>query len=69
MNIFLDHLTNATLNKHGQNWCSNFKWKLSELLNEVNHRYKKSQGDLMNTIITVVSQTLTLIQPIMSPEA
>ena len=62
------HLTNATLNKHGQNWCSDFKWKLSELLNEVNHRFKRTQEDVMNLIISVVSETLALVQPTMAPD-
>ena len=62
------HLTNATLNKHGQHWSNDFKWKLSELLNELNHRYKRKQNDVMNSIIAVVSQALALAQPSMAPD-
>lgn len=62
------HLTNATLNKQGEHWCSDFKWKLTDLLNEVNHRFKRSQGEIMNAIIAVVSQALALVQPTMAPD-
>lgn len=62
------HLTNATLNKQGEHWCSDFKWKLTDLLNEVNHRFKHSQGEVMNSIIAVVSQALALAQPTMAPD-
>lgn len=62
------HLTNATLNKHNEKYSTDFKWKLSELLNEVEHRFKKDPDELMNEVVAVVSQTLALVQPTMAPD-
>ncbi|OHT16434.1 Tubulin-tyrosine ligase family protein [Tritrichomonas foetus] len=60
-------LTNATLNKHGRNWSNDFKWKLSDLLFEIEHRFKRSYDEIMNKILDTVSKTLALIQPTMAP--
>jgi len=62
------HLTNAALNKQNNNWCSDFKWKLSELLDELEFRYHKNKDDIMGSIINVVSRTLAIVQPSMAPE-
>jgi len=59
-------LTNATLNKKHSKWCSEFKWKLSELLSELEKRWKKTSSELMNNIIDVVAKALVFIQPSMS---
>lgn len=61
------HLTNATLNKHGRNWCDEFKWKLSDLLQEMKHRWKKAPAEIMKRIHDTVAMTLALVQPVMSP--
>lgn len=63
------HLTNATLNKKRTNWSADFKWKLSELLNELQHRYNRSYDSMFQQIVDVVIQTLSLIQPSMVPES
>ena len=62
------HLTNATLNKHSKHWSSDFKWKLTELLTEINHRYNVSEEEIMEKIINVISVTLALVQPSMAPK-
>ena len=61
----LSHITNATLNKNDDKWSSDFKWSLTDLLKEVEHRYKKSKEEIMNSINDVVIKSLTLIQPFM----
>ena len=61
-------LTNATLNKHGRNWSDDFKWKLSDLLLELEHRLNKSQEEIMEKILRTVAQTLALVQPAMVPK-
>lgn len=63
------HLTNATLNKKRMNWSSDFKWKLSELLNELQHRYGRSYESLYEQIIQVVMVALALLQPSMKKES
>ena len=60
-------LTNATLNRHGRNWSDDFKWKLSDLLLELEHRLNRSQEEIMGKILRTVSQTLALVQPSMVP--
>ena len=60
-------LTNATLNKHGRNWSNDFKWKLSDLLLEIEHRFKQSADEIFKMIVDVVAKTLAFIQPTMSP--
>jgi tubulin polyglutamylase TTLL5 len=60
------HLTNATLNKRGRHWSSEFKWKLSELLSELNARFGKPEREIMDRIFEVVSVTLALVQPSMA---
>ena len=59
-------LTNATLNKKGRNYCSEFKWKLSELLSELEKRWGKAPSDTMKDINIVVAKTLTLLQSSMT---
>lgn len=61
------HLTNATLNKHGPKWCSEFKWKLSEALHEINHRFGHSCEEVMQIILDTVARTLAIIQHVMTP--
>ena len=61
-------LTNATLNKKNKNWCKEFKWKLSELLLEIEKRWNKSKELIFNNIIDLVQKSLILIQPSMSNE-
>jgi tubulin polyglutamylase TTLL5 len=61
------HLTNATLNKHGRNWCSEFKWKLTEVLKEIQHRWRRSPGDIMHSILETVARTLAIVQRVMAP--
>lgn len=60
-------LTNATLNKHGRNWSNDFKWKLTDLLLEIEHRFKRSSEEIFKMIVDVVAKTLAFIQPTMSP--
>ena len=60
-------LTNATLNKHGRNWSNDFKWKLSDMLLEIEHRFHKSTDEIMGKILDTVAKTLALIQPTMAP--
>ena len=60
-------LTNASLNKHGANWSDDFKWKLSDLLLELEHRLNRSQDEIMDKILRTVAQTLALVQPSMVP--
>jgi hypothetical protein len=60
-------LTNATLNKKGRNWCNEFKWKLSDLLLELEHRMKRNHMDILLQIRRTVAQTLALVQPSMVP--
>lgn len=67
-NNVYSHLTNATLNKHGRNWCSEFKWKLSDLLQEIDHRWHHKPSEIMQGICDVVSRSLALVQPVMSPK-
>ena len=59
-------LTNATLNKKTHNYCSEFKWKLSELLSELEKRWGKSPVELMKDINLVVAKTLVLLQSTMT---
>lgn len=61
------HLTNATLNKHTSKWCSEFKWKLSEALNEIEHRFNRPCYEIMQLILDTVAQTLALVQHVMAP--
>jgi hypothetical protein len=61
------HLTNATLNKHGKNWCSEFKWKLTDALKEIQHRWRRSPADLMKSILETVARTLAIVQRVMAP--
>lgn len=61
------HLTNATLNKHTTKWCSEFKWKLSEALNEIEHRFNHPRDEIMQLILDTVAQTLALVQHVMAP--
>lgn len=61
------HLTNATLNKHTSKWCSEFKWKLSEALHEIEHRFNHSCQEIMQLILDTVAQTLALVQHVMAP--
>ena len=65
-NVF-SQLTNASLNKHGRNWSNDFKWKLSDLLLELEHRYQKSSEEIFQQIADVVAKTLALLQPTMAP--
>lgn len=60
-------LTNATLNKHGRNWSNDFKWKLTDLLLEIEHRFKRNSEEIFKMIVDVVAKTLAFIQPTMSP--
>lgn len=60
-------LTNATLNKRGRNWCKDFKWKLSDLLSELEVRFKLDQEETFNKIMDVVAKTLAIVQPTMAP--
>jgi tubulin polyglutamylase TTLL5 len=62
------HLTNATLNKRGRNWSKDFKWKLSELLAEIELRFNRNRDRTMNDILDVVSQSLVFVQPAMAPK-
>lgn len=66
-NNVYSHLTNATLNKKGKNWCSEFKWKLSDLLQEIEHRWHRSPDDMMRQIQDIVARTLALVQHVMAP--
>lgn len=59
-------LTNASLNKKAKKYCSEFKWKLSELLLELEKRWGRDPAETMNEINLIVSKTLTLIQATMS---
>ena len=61
------HLTNATLNKHNQHWNSQFKWKLSEALYEIEHRFNRSCDQTMQQILDTVARTLALVQHVMAP--
>ncbi|OHT01044.1 Tubulin-tyrosine ligase family protein [Tritrichomonas foetus] len=61
------HLTNATLNKHSQHWNSQFKWKLSEALHEIEHRFNRSCDEVMQLILDTVARTLALVQHVMAP--
>lgn len=61
------HLTNATLNKHTQKWCSEFKWKLSEALNEIEHRFNRPCYEIMQLILDTVARTLAIVQHVMAP--
>ncbi|OHT05219.1 Tubulin-tyrosine ligase family protein [Tritrichomonas foetus] len=62
------HLTNATLNKKSKNWENGaFKWKLSELLHEIAHRWNHSQQSMMEQITSIVAKTLAFVQPSMAP--
>ena len=62
------HLTNATLNKKSSNWENGaFKWKLSELVLEISHRWRQPQSMLMEQIFSTVAKTLAFVQPLMSP--
>lgn len=63
------HLTNATLNKKRINWSSDFKWKLSELLNELQHRYGRTYESLFQQIEDVVVIALALLQPSMKNDS
>jgi hypothetical protein len=58
-------LTNAALNKRGRNWCDGFKWKLSDLLLEMEHRFKRKPDQIMFQIRRTVAQTLALVQSIL----
>ncbi|KAK8866694.1 hypothetical protein M9Y10_009661 [Tritrichomonas musculus] len=60
-------LTNATLNKRGRNWSNDFKWKLTDLLLEIEHRFKRSSEEIFGMITDVVAKTLAFLQPTMSP--
>lgn len=66
-NVF-SHLTNATLNKHGRNWSSEFKWKLTDVLQEINHRWRQKPADMMKKICTTVARGLALVQHVMAPK-
>ncbi|EAY08025.1 Tubulin-tyrosine ligase family protein [Trichomonas vaginalis G3] len=59
-------LTNATLNKKGYNYCDEFKWKLTELVAELEKRWGRSPSETMKDIYTVVAKTLTSIQSTMT---
>lgn len=61
------NLTNATLNKHGENWRSEFKWKLSDLLGELKIRLHIEPDFIMNKICHTVRKTLAIIQHSMIP--
>ena len=65
-NVF-SQLTNASLNRKGRNWCDDFKWKLSDLLLEIEHRLNRSQDEILDKILRTVAQTLALVQPSMVP--
>ena len=67
-NNVYSHLTNATLNKHGKNWCSEFKWKLTDLLQEIDHRWHRKPSEMMQDICDVVARTLALVQHVMAPK-
>lgn len=59
-------LTNATLNKKCKKYCSEFKWKLSELVSEVEKRWGRDPRQTMRDIQTIIARTLTLLQATMS---
>jgi hypothetical protein len=62
------HLTNATLNKKSQRWVNGaFKWTLTELFGEIEHRWNYSREQLMRGIEDIVKVTLALVQPSMVP--
>jgi hypothetical protein len=61
------HLTNYTVNKRSRNWSSEFKWKLTDLLKEINHRFHKPPEEIMGQILDVVTKTLALVQHVMAP--
>lgn len=63
-------LTNATLNKKSRTWESGaFKWKLSELLHEIAHRYRNDNNatydSIMDNINSTIATALAFIQPSM----
>ena len=63
------HLTNATLNKHSRNWERNaFKWKLTEALLEIEHRWNQPRDQMFQKICNVVRTTLAMVQPVMAPK-
>jgi tubulin polyglutamylase TTLL5 len=64
----LSQLTNATLNKTGRNWHDDFKWKLSDLLRELEHRFRRSPSEIMAKVYRTVAQTVAIIQPSMIPD-
>ena len=66
-NVF-SHLTNATLNKHGRNWSSEFKWKLTDVLQEISHRWHHKPADVMKQICDTVARALALVQHVMAPK-
>ena len=55
-------LTNATLNKHGDNWSSDFKWKLTDLLEELKLRFHVEPNVIMNKICHTVQMALAVVQ-------
>jgi hypothetical protein len=60
------HLTNCTLNKRSRNWTSEFKWKLSDVLSEIQTRFRRQPAEIMDTIRHTVAMTLAIIQPVMA---
>ena len=62
------HLTNATLNKHSRNWAKDaFKWTLSEVLLEIEHRWNQPHDKMFAKICAVIRNTLAMVQPVMAP--
>jgi hypothetical protein len=61
------HLTNCTLNKRSRKWSSEFKWKLTDLLKEINYRFHRRPDEIMVQILDVVTKTLALVQHVMAP--
>lgn len=66
-NNVYSYLTNATLNKKSRKWCSDFKWKLTDLLFEIEHRWHKQPSEIMEQILDTVATTLALVQHAMAP--
>lgn len=61
------YLTNSSLNKKSEKYSQDFKWKLSELLAELEVRFKRPASTIFSDIRRVVSETLAVIQPSMAP--
>lgn len=60
-------LTNSSLNKKSEKYTQDFKWKLTELLAELEVRFKRQSSTIFAEIRRVVSESLAVIQPAMVP--